>query len=320
MESIAEPVTQAPRAWLHEQMAAIRLRWWLIPAALLVVLVLTGIYLRRAEYSYTAELRVHAAPSSSGSRAASALGGLAALTGLGGASEQVSPFRFYLDGIYANEVAQRLAADKALMRQLFPAEWDARAQAWRQPPSLLGSIRRGITAGLGLPQFGWQAPDGARLQAYIADTVSVRQSVKTPLVTISYSNADPALAPRFLVRMHETVDSYLREQQSRRTRANIAYLSEKLGTVTLAEQRQALVTALAEQERQAMLVYGDAPYAADPFDVPTVSPEPTRPRAGALLAGAAVAGLLIGLVLAVILGGRAMRRRAVAGALAPADG
>lgn len=315
IDSIDAPATvvtgAAARAWLHDLLTAVRLRWWVIPATLVAALLVTMLYLRQAEYVYGAELRVHTAPSSSGTRPTSALGGLAALTGLGGAGEQVSPFRFYLDGIYAAEVAKRLARDDKLMRRLFVAEWDAQRRVWRQPPSLAGAVRRGITGVLGLPQFGWQAPDASRLQDYIAKQVSVRQSVKTPLVSIGYSHPDPVFAVYFLGQLHKTVDGYLREQQSQRTRGNIAYLSEKLQIVTLAEQRQALVTALTEQERQAMLVNSNAPYAAEPFDAPMASADPIKPRAIPLLIGAGIAGLLLGSVLAAVLGHRAMRRMRV---------
>jgi hypothetical protein len=274
----------------------------------LAAVVVTLLWLRQADYRYSAQLKVYAAPSSSGSRAPTALGGLAALTGLaGGASETVTPFRFYLDGIYSPAVADRLAADQQLMQQLFPAEWDAEARQWRQPASLFGSLRRGVSGALGLPQFGWTPPGPERLQTYIADAVFVRQSVRTPIVVISYDNHDPALAKRVLEKLHTATDGYMREQQSRRTRANIAYLTERLQTVTLTEQRAALVSQLTEQERQAMLAYSNAAYAADPFDQVTVSATPTRPRPVPLLIGAAVAGLIFGTVLALV-----WRRRAVA--------
>ena len=306
MTEIAPGAPETP--WIHDLLTSIRRRWWLVPAAMLAMLLLAALYLRQANYTYSAELKVYAAPSSSGSRPASALGSLAALTGLGGVnSDAVSPFRYYLDGIYSPEVAARLARDPELMHRLFANEWDARARAWRQPYSLTGGIRRTVTGMLGLPQFGWTAPDATRLQGFIADTVTVRQSVKTPIATIGFDYGDPAFAARFITRLSATVDEYLREQQTARTRGNIAYLAGKLQTVTLAEQRQALVTALTEQERQAMLAYGNAPYAADPFDIATASAEPTRPRPIPLLSGSLVAGLIIGLVLALWLGGRARR-------------
>lgn len=291
-------------------LAAIAARWWLVVLAVVAALLLALLWLRQAEYRYSAELKVYAAPSSSGSRVPSALGGLAALTGLAGASsETVSPFRYYLDGVHGPEVAARLARDEALMHTIFAAEWDPVAKAWRQPPSVAGAVRRGVTGLLGLPRYGWVPPEATRLEAYIADAVTVRQSVRTPVATLGYENADPEFAVRFLTRLHTTVDGYLREQQAARTRGNIAYLAGKLQTVTLAEQRAALVAALTEQERQAMLAYGNAPYAADPFDIATVSAVPTRPRPLPLLVGAGFAGLIIGLVLAA-----GWRRRAPAGA------
>ncbi len=300
-------VVTAPPSWLAEQFRAVAARWWLVPLTLGAVLAATLVYLNRADYLYTAELRVVAAPSSSGKAPTSPLAGLAALTGLGGVSEQVSPFRFYLDGVGSPEVAARLARDGALMRGIFPAEWDAQNRRWRQPMSLAGAVRRGVFGLLGLPRYGWTPPDANRLQVYIGEEVSVRQSVKTPLVVISYSHPDPAFAAEFLRKLHVTIDAWLRQAQARRTAGNIAYLAGKLQDATLADQRQALVAALAEQERQAMLAGADAAYAADPFDVVTVSAEPTRPRALILLGAALVIGLLLGTVIAAIAGRRSFR-------------
>lgn len=299
---VAVPAGSAPpRAWFHDLVARIAARWWLLPLGVTIGAALALSYLSRAEYTYSAELKVYAAPSSSGSRAPSALGGLAALTGLaGGAGESVTPFRFYLDGVYSEAVAARLARDRTLMRTIFAGEWDARAGQWRQPASLTGSVRRAVTTALGLPQFGWTPPDAARLQAYIAKAVVVRQSVRTPIVVLSTANRDPKFGIRLLERVHATTDDWLREQQTARIRGNIAYLTTRLATVTLAEQRAALVAQLTEQERQAMLAYANAPYAADPFDRATVSLEPTRPRPVPLLIGAGVAGLLAGLVTAAL--------------------
>jgi hypothetical protein len=299
-----------PRAYLHSIFADIGRRWWLLPAGLVLGLALALVYLNRTTHFYTAELKVYPAPSTSGKTAPSPLGGLAAIAGLAGGgsgSEAVTPFRFYLEGLYSTEVANRLARDEQLMRTIFVSEWDGAAGKWREPSSLGGSVRAGIATVLGLPRFGWQPPDGVRLQAYIADAVSVRQSVRTPVVTLVHDFPEPAFAVTFLKRLHLTLDQYLREQQAARTRANIAYLSGELQKVTLADQRRALVAALGEQERQAMLVFADAPYAADPLDEAVVSARPTRPRAVPLLAGSAVAGLLLGVVTSLLLARRARR-------------
>jgi hypothetical protein len=299
-----------PRAFIPALLADIGRRWWLLPAGLLLGLALVTVYLNRAPHFYTAELKVHPAPSTSGKAPATPLGGLAAIAGLGGGgggNDAVTPFRFYLDGLYSAEVANRLAKDKALMQALFANEWDAREQRWREPSSIGASIRSGLAGLLGLPRFGWQPPDGNRLQGYIADAVRVRQSVRTPVVTLVHEAPDPAFAASFLTRLHAVLDDYLREQQARRTQGNISYLSGELQKATLAEQRRSLVGALAEQERQAMLVFAQAPYAADTLDDTIVSPVPTRPRPVPLLAGGGVAGLLLGVVLALLMAARARR-------------
>lgn len=296
--------------FVHGLLAGLARRWWLMPLGIVAGLVLVTIYLQRTPYYFSAELKIHPAPSSIGRSAPSPLGGLAALAGLGNrGGDAVSPFRFYLDGLNAPEVARRLARDKALMHTIFANEWDQEAQRWQEPASLSASLKSAVAGLFGLPQFGWQPPDANRLQGYISYAVVVRQSVKTPIVTIGHDHPDPVFAAAFLTRLHTTVDAYLREQQAARTRGNIDYLSAKLRTVTLAEQRQALVTALTEQERQAMLAFGAAPYAAEPFDVVTVSAEPTRPRPLPLLIGGGIAGLLLGAVLALLLD----RRRTVHG-------
>jgi len=300
----------APRAFVHALLADLGRRWWLLPAGALLGLALVAVYLNRTPHYYTAELKVHPAPATSGKTPASPLGGLAAIAGLGGGgggNDAVTPFRFYLDGLYSQEVAKRLARDEALMRTIFANEWDASAGRWREPASLGASVRSGISGLLGLPVVSWQRPDGQRLQGYIAYAVNIRQSVQTPVVTLTHDFPDPVFAGELLTKLHATLDAYLREQQALRTKGNIAFLTGELQKTTLADQRRALVAALAEQERQAMLAFGTAPYAADPLDASTVSSAPTRPRPVPLLAGGSVAGMLLAAVLALWLAHRERR-------------
>jgi hypothetical protein len=306
--SVAKAADERPAApWLHRVMRAIAQRWWLPVAGMVAALLLTLIWLNRAEYVYTAQLRVYAAPSTSGAAKPTPLGGLASLAGLTtGAAEAVTPFRYYLDGIASPAIAERLAADKKLLQQLFPAEWDAQTGTWHRPSSLVGSVRRGFGAVLGLPELGWTPPGPERVQDYIATNIGVRQSVRTPLVALTYNHPDPAFAMALLTRLHTETDAYVREQQIARTRANIAYLAERLQAVTITDQRAALLFQLTEQERQAMLTASETAYAAEPFDDVTVSADPTRPKVVPLLAGAALAGLLLGTVAAAWWG---MRRR-----------
>jgi hypothetical protein len=92
-----------------------------------------------------------------------------------------------------------------------------------------------------------------------------------------------------------------------RTRSNIAYQPCKLEIVTLAEQLQALVTSLTEEERQPMLAYGNARYAADPFYQVMASAKPRMTRPLPLLIGAPVAEPIMSIVAALLPARREVR-------------
>jgi len=296
--------------WLGDAWAKVRRRWWLVLAFALLGLIAAVVYLRNASYTYTAELRVSAAESSNGRLSAGdRLGGLAALAGVAGEAQAASPFRLYLEGVKSREVAERLARDPVLMRNIFVNEWDPERRTWRQPQGFLGGIKAGVWNLLGLPRFAWTPPGPARLQDYIGANVAVVQSVKSPLVSIALQTPDPKFGMRFLTRLDKTTDDILREKQQERTRSNIAYLSDKLRGVTFVEQRAQLFAALNVEQRQEMLANSRAPYAADAFGVPTASLAPTKPRQLPLLIGGPLIGTILGVVLAVVI---ARRRPVVA--------
>lgn len=290
--------------WLESALGTLSARWWIVAAVTLACLLSAVLFLRGATYLYTAELRVYAAPSTTGQPSGgSGLGGLASLAGLGPADAvSATPFRLFLEGVDAREVAERLARDRGLMRQVFAGEYDAATGGWRERRSGADSLKRGLWGLLGLPVVPWRAPDAARLQDFIADRVVVTQSTKTPLVSITLESPDPAFATRFLTRLGITIDTYLREKQQERTRSNIEYLAEKLRGVTLIEQRQVLFGALTEQERQAMLANSRAPYAANSFGIAVATTQPTKPRQMPLLIAGLLGGLILGSVVALLLG------------------
>lgn len=293
--------------WLQNVLRQVRARWWMIVGGALLGFLLAVIYLRNAAYVYTAELKVSAAESRTARPATGSLGGLASIAGFGTTTQPAAPFQLYLEGLKSREVAERLARDRAVMHTIFATEWDPTRRTWRKPPSFLGGIKRSVWDVLGLPVTPWQPPGAARLQEYLGAGVVVFQSVKSPLVTISLDSPDPKFAARFLTKLDDTVDGYLREQAQARTRSNIDYLSDKLRGVTFVEQRQALFAALSDEERSAMLANSRAPFAAQAFGVATSSLAPTKPRQIPLLLGGLVAGAILGTALAVLLGPRRPR-------------
>lgn len=295
--------------WLVELVSTVRARWLLIVATALAFFVMALLYLWTAAYTYTGALRVSSAQTSTQRPGLGALGGLAAIAGVGGgmAGETATPFKLYVEGLTSREVATRLSKNPDLMHVVFKREWDATSGKWLEPKSPLRSIKEGVFRMLGLPIYGWEPPGPARMQEFLGKSIVVDQNIKTPLVTILFDSPDPAFAVKFLTALHEADDNFLREQSRARTQSNIAYLAGKLETVSLAEYRKVLFDAIAEQEQQMMLVNNTTPYAADPFGPATVSLQPTNPRPIPVLVGTTVAGLIAGIAFAVLLGRKGRR-------------
>jgi len=305
----------APPPLLAQLLAPIRRRWWLMPVMVAVILVLVLIKLNRDAAIWTAELQVFSAPAAAGvapkrgiaGLAAQAGGGLAALAGSLGSGDSEAPFSFFLDGLATPEVAAQLARNPVIMHKVFASEWDVETQSWHPPRGVIGRVQGGLFSVLGLPALAWRQPDAERLRAYIADAIKVTRSVKSPLVTLSHEHWDRAFAGAFLEQLSAAADDNLRQSNAARTAANIDYLSARLATTSQAEVREALVAALGQEERSAMLAAARLPYAAETFGVAKVSRWPSRPRPVPLLLAGVLAGLLLGAALAVWLDRRTLR-------------
>jgi hypothetical protein len=297
----------APDArWLAGALATLRARLGWILAAAAICLLGAVLYLRSADFTYTASFRVAPAPGSN--REGANLGALSTLASLTGAtldSMPVTPFRLYLEGIYTRRVAAGIARDPALMHHVFADEWDSRAGTWREPHSLGRSIEAAANRFGGQAERPWTPPDAARLQAWIYTNVKIDQKVKTPIVTLSVAGTDPQFARVLLTSLHAEVDTWVRNRSLDRTRANIAYLNRRLPDVTQADHREAIITTLSDQQQRAMTASNPAPFAAEPFGAATVSAQPTAPRQLPILLVSVILGALAGTMLALFVPRRA---------------
>lgn len=275
-------------------------RWWLPVLGLLMGLWLASAYLSRATVQYTTELKVSPVQAEAGGLIRR-LGGLASLAGAAGLgkADAATPFDLYLEAWYAPEVAQRLAEDPAVLRGAFWKEWqDGR---FVEPRSTIGDLVRGTKRLLGAPIVPWREPDAARLGEWLVDNVSVNRSNRSAIVTISLEHPDPAFAQDLLMRLHREADRTVRAKTLDRTAGTIAYLERKLQEVVLAEHREALAQALGEQERNRMMAsVQSVAFAAEQFGAPRTSSEPTAPRPLVAIVVGAGAGLLLGVVAALL--------------------
>lgn len=297
--------------------AILRRGWLTITVCALLAVAAVVLYLHNASYRYTASMVVTPAQSASidglGSRLGQ-LGGLASAVGVSLPDTNTSAsFKLYIEGLKAYDTAQVLAGDPALMHHLFEREWDEKTRQWREPASSLRSLINAAKDILGIPNLPWAPPGAARLQGLLEDDLIVDVNPRSPVITMHFSHKDPKFAQLLLTRIDETVDSLMRHRALLRTNDYIDYLTGKLRTVQLAEQRLSITQTLGEQERVRMAASSTRPFVADVFSGPSATPRPTSPRPYLLLILSLLGGLALGVVVVLI---RARRRsRAAAAAI-----
>lgn len=283
----------------------LRRRWTLIAGCVVAALIVAVVYLNFVTYRYAVQMRIVPVAAANGdglSSKLSQIGGLAAVAGVslpdaGGSGT----FKLFVEAMHSRDVADILARDRELMHDVFAKEWDARTKTWRRPQGFVHDLAGTLKSMLGVPARPFAPPGAARLQDWMETQVSVDQNLKTPVVTITILSDRPAFAVKFLDRLCTTIDAMLRERAQLRTDDYIRYLSARLPTITLAEQRIAIFQALGEQERLKMAMSSDRPYAAETFEHPAASDRPVVPVPLKVLAIALILGLLVGVGLAFVI-------------------
>lgn len=289
-----------PLNWnLFNALGIVWANWKLMVSFSLIGLAAAVIYLNFATYTYSVSFRVTPTEPDAGNLKGK-FGGLAAVAGISlGGDRAIQPFEIYVESFYSPEVAAQLTTNKALMRGVFPDEWDNRSHYWAEPRSPIRSVAKFVKSILGIPVYPWEKPDAARLQEFIKKEVILVRDPKKFVTTFSIDHQDPKFAVSLLTNLHEAVDSMIRERSLRRANKYIEYLTLQLTTVTLAEHREALATTLGEQERIRMMSSSDLPYAADPLGAPIVSLHPTKPKPLIFLVLSILAGSFAGMIFIV---------------------
>jgi hypothetical protein len=211
-----------------------------------------------------------------------------------------------LGSVDSEPVARALANDSRLMRVIFAGEWDSRRGAFVPPePGLVTPLVKAGKSLLGISNVPWSAPGPERLREYLAGNVEINKDPKLPIAILTFEHKDRQFAKRLLSSVHGAIDRELRMRALARTQQSIAYLSDQLQRVTLADHRTALSQALSEQERIRMMANSNLPFAAEPFGPPTVSSAPSSPRPGIVLTVSLILGAMIGAGAALALNRRA---------------
>ncbi|PWC82391.1 hypothetical protein TSH100_23750 [Azospirillum sp. TSH100] len=208
----------------------------------------------------------------------------------GAGDESLSDFARYLELFGSGPVADRLASDPAILHALFPERWDAEAGHWRPATGLLPAVKRGLLALVG--RQDWIEPDGDRVARALRDRLVIDMLRSGPMRRITIRHADRATAIDLLGRIAAATDTHLRSEAARRSAAQIAHIKLRLGAVTVAEHRQALSDLLLDQERVAMMIGVDLPFAADLIQPPGAGTLPDWPNPAIVVPLAGFVGLV----------------------------
>ena len=278
-------------------------------------LVAAVIYLRNAEYRYTAKVILIPADQA-GLRSTSDLASIGSLIGVNVSSQSGQPFALYSYAVQSYPVALQLSRDPRVMHSVFRGTWDPRLHQWREPASAVTAVTGAIKSALGLPRFGWHAPGVDDLKQFIEQRVTIIEDKHTQAVTLSFSDVDPAFAAYFLSRINLAADTYLREKALKRATIYVDYLERRLSVVQVAEYRMSMAQVLGNYEKTKMMASSSASYAAEPFGEVWVSPLPTSPKAAVVILVGLVGGLaawaLYALVVTPIFTALRLRRLAAA--------
>ncbi|CAO3423267.1 Wzz/FepE/Etk N-terminal domain-containing protein [Azospirillum endophyticum] len=214
----------------------------------------------------------------------------AAVAEPGTGDESLSDFARYLELFGSGPVAEQLAREPAILHALFPERWDPGQGRWRLQSGLLPMVKRALLALVG--REDWLEPDGDRVARALRERLVIDMLRSGPMRRISIRHADRATAVDLLGRIAAATDSHLRTEAARRSAAQIAHIKLRLDAVTVAVHRQALSDLLLDQERVAMMIGVDLPFAADMIQPPAAGALPDWPNPAVVVPLAGLVGLV----------------------------
>ena len=281
MSSLDEAQSRAPTAVIREflrnsiSIADVTGQIWsgrLIVVAALVCGLFYGLYqAHRAGPLYLASVEVLPAEGDGGSSGGGgAIGMLASLAGgsSGGAVPKFTQFQIAIGSV---GVAQMLDTKYDMVCVLYRGRCDRKTHTWRPRTGFDAAVAAFLARVAGLPD-----PNGPNtvldLAHYNFSGIAITKDKTSGLVTLSYYNSDPKFASDYLLKVLDTTNNYVREQDRATARNMVDYVAHRVATNTNVEQRAALDSLLLQQERRLMMTEVNAPYAATILDGPTVTP------------------------------------------------
>ncbi len=262
------------------------------------LLAIAGLHIVSKSYDVTAAI---APVTQSNQQLSGSLGALAKLGGvnlgaLGAGGEQ---FRLFVSAIPSREVGDQLARDQVLMRGLFPTQWSDSEQGWRESTGILHILSHTVQDVLGIPVRPWAPPSGEDVSKLLSTRLEIDEDPKSPVITLRMQSSHPEVALRLMRELITTIDGQLRARALRRANDYIAYLTQEIEKVSIAEYRAALTDRLSEQEQIRMMASANVSFAVQVFSQPTAATWASAPKSVLILVFALILGATLGGFLAI---------------------
>lgn len=287
---------------LRELFGALWRGKFLIMLCVVAAIALAALYLRSAERKYTVSYVFKPVATEDAMPSLGGLGGLASLAGVSLPSSSSGDFLTFKFMLKSEEVAQQLMQNDALVRGVFEREWDSDTQSYRQPADGdLTPYVRGLKKLLtGEGPRDYAPPSAARLAEWLKDGFSSSEDRDTGFLTLSAETPEPELMIQVMSQVTEETDRLLKERYIASAEQTMGFYQQQLAKARAREHREALAKLIAQEDQKLMLASKGTYFVAEPLTEPSVSLNPTSPKASLVLALSVVLGGFFGAALVLI--------------------
>lgn len=275
---------------------------FLIIFCVVAAIAFAALYLRAAERMYTVRYVFAPVASKNAGPNLGGLGGLASLAGVSLPSSSSGDFLTFKFLLKSEEVAAEILEDETLAQAIFASEWDTKNQTYRKPPDgqytpYIRAIKKLLT---GQDAKDYTPPNAARLSAWLSGAFSSSEERDTGFLTLSAETAEPHLMIRVMAKATEETDRLLKERYISSAEQTMGFYQQQLAKARAREHREALAKLIAQEDQKLMLASKGTYFVAEPLTEPSVSLNPTSPKASLVLALSVVLGGFFGAALVLI--------------------
>ena len=287
---------------LRELFAALWRGKFLITFCVVAAVTLAALYLRSAERKYSVTYVFKPVATEDGMPSLGGLGGLASLAGVSLPSSSSGDFLTFKFMLKSEEVAAQILEDTTLTQSIFASEWSVADGIFRQPPDgayapYIRAVKKLLT---GQDAHEYVAPNAARLSNWLVEAFSSSEDRDTGFLTLSAETSKPALMIAVMARATRATDRLLKERYIASAEQTMGFYQQQLAKARAREHREALAKLIAQEDQKLMLASKGTYFVAEPLTDPSVSLNPTSPKASLVLALSVVLGSFFGAALVLI--------------------